>query len=681
MKTLQMSNLKKIGLDILKPYSAILFLDNKIAGFIIVLITLINPSVAISGIFAVFATIGFGKLIEIPQSDLYQGFYIYNSLLVGMGVGYIFSPSITSFVLICVSASFSFIFSFMLNRLMAHYKLPILSLPFSIVTMFFYLASLKYSVLLSSLVNNATIYDIALPLTVSGLFKSFGTIFFLPNNIAGFLLLMLVLYHSRILFITAVSGFYFGVYFHSFLIGSYEISLQNPYAFNYILVSMALCGIFLLPTIKNFLLSLIGVSISVVLTDAITILFHYYAIPVFTIPFNLTVLAFIFVLSVTYYKAFNYDIKATPEESLSNYLSTIFRFGTTNTKISLPFSGEWTVYQGFDDEWTHKGRYRYAYDFVKKKDGNTYRYDGNYIEDYYCYGESILSPVDGYIVDCRHDLIDNAIGDVDRVNNWGNYIIIKSNAGFFVEISHLMQYSLSAKIGDYIKTNDPIAKCGNSGYSPQPHIHIQVQDVAQIGGFTREFCFRVYYNKSRLFFNDHPQKAVTINAVTIDKSISSRLLFVLDDLLKYEVYSENQKIGITNFVVKMDTFGAFYFEDDHRNRLYFYNDTTEFYFYSYRGKESYLKYLFILAPRIPFVNRDGIEYSDYLPLNLLKSRFKTSLLEFLSSFKQEYAKIERSYTYSCNSISSLEGEVKLDPSYKGFSLISYKNIVLKRIEI
>jgi len=134
--------------------------------------------------------------------------------------------------------------------------------------------------------------------------------------------------------------------------------------------------VFLLPTAKNFLLALIGIAISVVLTDAIAMLFNYYSIPVFTIPFNMTVIAFIFTLSVIYYKEFNLDIKATPEESLSNYLSKFFRFGSLSTKISLPFSGEWSVYQAFNGRWTHKGQYKYAYDFVKVKDSKTYKSDG-----------------------------------------------------------------------------------------------------------------------------------------------------------------------------------------------------------------------------------------------------------------------------------------------------------------
>jgi len=674
-----MNNYKNLIYNTLKPYSAILFLNNKFAGLFLLLITFINPSVAISGIASIVFTIVFASVIDLKEIYLSQGFYLYNSLLVGMGIGFIFEPTIVSIALIAIASSLTFMLSFMLNRVFLAYKIPILSLPFSIVTMFLYLASLKYSALLSSLVNNATIYDIELPLIISGFLKSFGTIFFLPNNIAGLLMLALVLYFSRIIVIMAFSGYYFGVLTHSFLIGSFEQALYDPYAFNYILVAIALCGIFLLPTIKNYFLALIGVAISVVLTDAIGMLFQFYAIPVFTIPFNITVITFIFILSIVYYKEFNTNIKETPEKSLSNYLSTIFRFGKTYVKISLPFSGQWSVYQGFNDEWTHKGEFKYAYDFVKEKDAKTYKNEGLYKEDYFAFGESILAPVSGYIVDMRNDLVDNIIGDVDRINNWGNYLIIKSDLGFFVEISHLMQYSISVNVGDYVKVNTIIAKCGNSGYSPQPHIHIQVQDLGLIGSFTKEFIFSEYIQDKNLVLNNIPKKRELITSVISDRSINSRLLFILDDSLKYKVYENDNFLEEVEFVVKMNENGEFYFCDVNSNKLYFYNDLTQFYFYNYVGSSSYLKQLFILAPRIPFINYKELKFKDYLPIYLLKSKFESLYIELISTVKKEFYKLENTYDFNGEIIKSKFGEVSLETLEKGFKEIKYKNINLRRV--
>jgi len=673
-----MKKYKAMLAQILKPYSAILFLDNKVAGVLILLITFLNPSVALSGLVAVLCTVLFAKLIDVKEAYLEYGFYIYNSLLVGMGIGYIFSISMKSMMLIATASAFTFMFSFMLNRLFSVYKIPILSFPFSIVTMFVYLASLKYSTLYTTLVNHATMYDITLPLIFSAYLKSIGTIFFLPNNLAGLLLLIVMLYFSRIIVIMATVGFYFGVLTHSFFLGSFEQALYDPYAFNYILVGVALCGIFLLPTLKNFIISLIAISISVLLTDAIGTLFHYYSIPVFTLPFNLTVTTVIFMLSIIYYKEFNYNIKSTPEASLSYYLSTIFRFGVIPTKISLPFSGTWTVYQGFDGEWTHKGKFAYAYDFVKYNKGKSYKGEGLHVDDYYCFGESILSPVDGYVVDVRHDLVDNYIGSVDRVNNWGNYIIIRSNSGFYVEISHLMQYSLMVNIGDYVSINTLLAKCGNSGYSPEPHIHIQVQDIGVLGAETKEFIFSEYHQGSDLIFNTIPGLGESVSSVIIDKSIQSKFLFILEEKFTYDIFVHDKYIDSYTFTVKMNALGEFYFEDYDSNKLYFTTTATQFYFYQYEGEESHLKWLFILSPRVPFISKDFMKYNDFLPINLMKNPMQVLVIELLSSIRQNVAKLEQTYTYTIKRIESEYGHVRLADNQKCFKEIQYADVMLKR---
>ncbi|SFV64185.1 Peptidase, M23/M37 family [hydrothermal vent metagenome] len=675
-----MENFKSIIYSALKPYSALLFLDNRYAGLILLLITFLNPSVAISGILSVVFSILFAEFLEFKEKYLAQGFYVYNSLLVGMGIGYIFSPSLMSIALIAIMSSFTFMLSFMLNRLFSLYKIPILSLPFSLMTMFVYLASLKYSGLLSTLVNNTTLYDIELPLVFGAFFKSFGTIFFLPLHTAGLAMFLLVLYFSRITAIMALVGFYTGVGIHSFLLGSFTQALYDPYAFNYILVAIALCGVFLLPTLKNFILALMGVAMSVVLTDAIGILFNYYAIPVFTLPFNITVIIFIFMLSLIYYKEFNITIKATPEESLANYLSRIFRFGDMGVKIALPFSGEWSVYQAFKGEWTHKGEYQYAYDFVKKRDEKSYKNQGLYVHDYYAFGESVLSPVSGYIVAMRQDLVDNIIGEVDTINNWGNYIIIKSDLGFFVEISHLMQYSLSVEVGTYVQANTIIAKCGNSGYSPEPHIHIQVQDLGVIGAFTRTFTFSEGLQDNKLHFNLLPKEGESVSSVLLNKSISSRFLYILDDIFKFEVFEKGKKLEDVCFTVKMDEYSAFYLEDEAKNRLYFFNDSKTFCFYDYKGEESHLKWLFILAPRTPFIATKGVEYVDFLPVYLLKSRFKQILIELAATVHKEVYQMPCRYTFDSKKIVSDYGEVHLSATHKGHTYIKYNNIELKLIQ-
>ena len=657
-----------------KPYISILFLRDFKAGIVLFILSFLLPSVGILGVIAILSTILFAEIIGVREHYLKYGFYLYNSLLVGMGVGYFFDVSLLSVVLTVILSVLTFLISFGLNRIFINYSLPILSFPFAFVSMIFYLASLKYTTLITNILHRVPLIHINLPF--SPFFKSIGTILFLPYNIAGLIISLILISYSRILFFLAVIGFLAGVFVHALFI-PFNASLNSFYNFNFILIAMALGGVFLIPNIRSYTIAIIGVILAVILIDAFEVFFNLYSLPVYTLPFNIITVLFILLASAGY-KYFNYSIKETPEKSLEYYLSNIFRFGGYDIKINLPFSGKWSVYQEFDDEWTHKGEYKYAYDFVIKKNGKTYKNEGKFLEDYYAFGESVLSPIRGYVVALRDDLEDNFIGNVDRINNWGNYIIIKSLDGrFYVEISHLMQYSISVKVGDYVEMGQIIGKCGNSGYSPEPHIHIQVQPSSFLGSKTLPFKFIDYIKENRLYYYSLPKKNEEIEAVIIDKSSKVRFNFILDDTFVYEVYENEEKKGEINFKVKMNDKGEFYLTDGY-NKLYFYLSEKMFYFYEYYGKDSYLKDIFKLSPKIPLTNKEVI-YADILPIHILTTGIKRYLIEFLLSFN--YNLFNKSIEYKKNSLSitSQFGKVTFSFYEKGFKSFEFKNkkLILK----
>ena len=652
-----------------KPYISILFLGDFKAGIILFFLSFLLPSVGILGFIAIISTILFAEIVGIREYYLKYGFYLYNSLLVGMGVGYFFDVNILSILLTSILAVLTFLISFGLNRIFLKYSLPILSFPFAFVSMLFFLASLKYTSLVTNILHRMPLINIHLPF--SAFFKSMGTILFLPYDIAGFVISLIILFYSRILFFLAIIGFIVGVVFHSFFI-PFNAALNSFYNFNFILISMAIGGVFLVPNIKSYVIALIGVVLSVILIDAFEVFFNLYSLPVYTLPFNIITVLFILLCVSVGYKYFNYVIKETPEKSLEYYLSNIFRFGGNDIKINLPFSGKWNVYQAFDDEWTHKGEYKYAYDFVIKKNGKTYQNEGKFLEDYYAFGEAVLSPISGYVVALRGDLVDNFIGNVDRINNWGNYIIIKSlNGNFYVEISHLMQNSLMVNIGDYVQMGQIIAKCGNSGYSPEPHIHIQVQVSQILGSKTIAFQFLDFIKENRLYYYALPKKNEDIEAVIVDKASKVRFNFILDDKFVYEVYENDKKTDEIKFKVKMNEKGEFYFSDG-KNRLYFYLNEKMFYFYEYEGEESYLKKLFLLSPKIPLINKNVI-YEDILPLNIILKRFKKYLIEFILAFNYNLFNKSVEYEKKPLEVSSKFGKVTFSFYDKGFKMMEFEN--------
>ncbi len=638
-----MEKIKKQIKAVLNSYSEILFLENYVAGFVILLATFLNPNLGGAGIIAIISAYLFARFLGIGETFLKTGFYTYNSLLVGLSIGYLFKLTPLTAFFIVASSITTLIFSVMLHSIFSYYlKIPILSLPFVVISSTIYLAVSNYTNLfVNSLYPhiNFSFLENYLPFWISGFFKSLGTILFLPDVFVGIVFSLVILLVSRILFMLSVVGYYTGTITAAFLTGSFATAFSDISHFNFILISMVLGGIFLIPSIKSYFIALTGVVISTIVLSAIKTFWSFYGIPAFTLPFNFISLTFIYVLGLLGFPYVAKVIRKTPEETLDFYLTNIKRYRGSYNTIHLPFSGRWTVWQGFNGKWTHKGNWRYAYDFVITDESRkTYRNDGKQLTDYYAYRKPVLSPVRGRVVKVISDLPDNPIGQVDRENNWGNLVIIYDQRGFYVEISHLSQNSIKVKEGDWVEVGTFLGLCGNSGYSPQPHIHIQVQPSADIGSYTLPFSFVSYISQNRFFSNDLPKEGEIVEPVFPDKSIEIKMTFVLDYTFEYEVIKGEKRENLS-LTVKMAPDGTFYF-DSGKGQLYFGKHEGTFYFYRIDGEDPYLKLFFLALPRMPLFYREGLRWEDFLPVKVVTGGIKKSLILFFSSFNHNLSHIQ-----------------------------------------
>ena len=91
---------------------------------------------------------------------------------------------------------------------------------------------------------------------------------------------------------------------------------------------------------------------------------------------------------------------------------------------------------------------------------------------------------------------DNVVGEVNLKENWGNTVIIKHDEHLYSSLSHLKEGSVKVKEGDSIKKGDVIGRCGNSGRSPYPHLHFQMQETPYIGSLTLEYPISYYIRHS-----------------------------------------------------------------------------------------------------------------------------------------------------------------------------------------
>ena len=179
---------------------------------------------------------------------------------------------------------------------------------------------------------------------------------------------------------------------------------------------------------------------------------------------------------------------------------------TREVVISLPFTGLWLAQNSPVRRVPSHGSdmfgERYAIDFMgvdhrrrtaDRRDWRTFLATEP-PERFFAYGRPILAPADGIVVDVHVGELDHegrrsqvallpyALSQMARLRQGvgavaGNYLIIElRDSGAFVALAHLRADSIRVAVGDKVVTGQPVADCGNSGNSTQPHVHVQVMD-------------------------------------------------------------------------------------------------------------------------------------------------------------------------------------------------------------
>lgn len=61
----------------------------------------------------------------------------------------------------------------------------------------------------------------------------------------------------------------------------------------------------------------------------------------------------------------------------------------------------------------------------------------------------------------------------------GNHIVVDLGEGRYALYAHLKRHSAMVRPGERVTAGQPIARCGNSGNSSEPHLHFQLMDHAR----------------------------------------------------------------------------------------------------------------------------------------------------------------------------------------------------------
>jgi len=157
---------------------------------------------------------------------------------------------------------------------------------------------------------------------------------------------------------------------------------------------------------------------------------------------------------------------------------------------------------------------RWAYDLVVEPAVN----GSSRLEDYGCFDTTVVAPIAGTVHLARDGAKDLAIGETlaDPSQLLGNHVVLKLSTGTFLVLAHLRSGSVTVKAGDVVTEGQAVGRCGNSGNSSEPHIHIhhQRQDPMLFDG---DLNLGVNFVEGLpLYFRDHGGPAMPHGGIRVD---------------------------------------------------------------------------------------------------------------------------------------------------------------------
>jgi urea transporter/murein DD-endopeptidase MepM/ murein hydrolase activator NlpD len=646
---------------VFNSYSQIFFSTHRVFALLILLVTFFDFYTGAFGLISVLASAITGAVLGFDKNVMRKGLLGFNSLLVGLGLGVYYEPSIYLLGIVILASLFTFFISVTLQGVIGKYELPFLSIPFIISLWAFILATGSFQTLGLSergiftlnelyVIGGQTLinaYDfvnnLEIPAGIRAYLISLSAILFQYNVLTGFVLSIGLLLFSRIAFSLSLIGFFIAFGFYKLIgaeITNYDYSF---FGFNYILSSIALGGFFLIPSRNAYLWMILLIPFVAILTISLNIIFLQFRLPIYALPFNMVVLLFLYALkfrdSYSYSLSEVYFQHNSPEKNLYIFLNNKERFRyKLFTPFKLPFYGTWKVSQAQDGEYTHRGAYRHAWDFIiVNKDDKQFKNEGDFPEDYFCYNKPVIAPETGIIEEVLDGIEDNIIGQSNLADNWGNTIIIKHGDDVYSKLCHLKKGTIKVKKGEEVRFGQVIAHCGNSGRSPYPHLHFQMQSDPYIGSATLDYPFSNYIKhtegKTALCTHSKPTENQLVSNIEASGLLVSAFNFIPGQVLEFTVKegSNTQKVS---WEIKVDEYNlSFIYCAKTGAKAYFENDKNMFYFTYFEGsKKCYLFFFFQALFKLQKGFYQDLTIIDHFPLYLTYRKSILWFYDFISPF-------------------------------------------------
>lgn len=328
-------------------------------------------------------------------------------------------------------------------------------------------------------------------------FRTLGALLFSPTLEVGIIVSVAVLLWSRVAFIAGVVGWIAGILTALGLSQQGVIYYWMPTAYNFFLAGMALGAVFFLPGRSSLLMAALGGCAASLFAVGFQHLLPTTAFGYLPLASILTTWIRIYALALATDQTSaqrNQTSHLPPEEAWWRATYWRRRSGPQGPFLVVPLSEPTQVAQGADGVLSHVGPWRYALDFQRPNlPGQPRRRAADGAAEW---APPVIAPAAGMVERVRDGVADNPLGICNYADNWGNHVLVRLDQGGWALLAHLRQGSVAVKPGARVEIGTYLGTVGNSGRSPVPHLHLQVQNSAALGAPTVPFTLANFLSAS-----------------------------------------------------------------------------------------------------------------------------------------------------------------------------------------
>jgi urea transporter len=676
-----------------RAYAVLFFSNNPRLGWMLLAISMFTPIIGCIGLLGALSTALLAWWLGYDRTNIRNGFLLFNSLLISFSIAYLhqnyhFSAGMLLLYFTTSIVSGFFITVTLQTWMSSQWGLSAHSIP-AVLT--------SYVVSLSVMLAYGLPYTIAsstpswlelpmLPAMVRVIFQAFGAMIFQAHALPGVLVFLSLMMVSPLSITMATISISVGVFTLSMFGYAIEPSSMAWCSFNFLLCGIALGAGYYITSKSSVLLVCAGSTMCAFMAIALSVLLGTFRLPVSALPYNVVVLGTVYALRQRRTAGSLVPSPAPgmlPESAAQKILLDKKRFPhLAMPGLYLPFVGKRTVTQAFSGPLTHRGAWRYALDFETEVDGQKYVGQGINLEDFYSFGTAVLAPCNGWITAVVNHVVDNAPGGNNPDENWGNYVMIKSDIGYTVMLAHFKKGTVAVSLGQRVLVGTFISEVGNSGRSPVPHLHMQIQSTASLGSPTRAFCLKHFSltsengKKQQFLTSGIPEEQSVVESVLPLPLWSEIFYHWLPGLYRYQITDQHGDVQEETVTMDFDENGRYRFVSSLTDaRLTAFVSDGVFYAIDFSGDHrSILSWMAAGIARVPCVDGDAVNWNDVvssLPYQPSPQRWLKEVIEpFRGLYKVDYRYRMSATTDVLTVLAVLDGTEKQLPRNGAWSINS-----------